>query len=102
MHVVVLAAFEAPLLFPTAGINCIEIRVPAADEERAVGQGRRSMDHVAGGKHPPQRSGLVIELVNIPTAAAEIDKTIRHQRQRQVDVEWIRHQLSDRLYAVKV
>ncbi len=59
------------------------------------------MHHVAGFKFPAQLAVRRADCIDIPVAASEIDRALRHHRTRQKYVEWISNCLILRLHAME-
>src|SRR6185437_1314180 len=97
----VFSAMEAPLQCAGAGVDRVEVAVPAPDVYDTVRHGRRGMDDVTGLILPAQRTGGGIECVDIAVPAAEVDYSVRDRWTREVDVKGVRNGLRGGQHAVQ-
>lgn len=66
------AGLEAPFWLPGVRIERVEVRVPTADGERAVGDGGRGMDDVAGTEASLEEAIPDVQCVHVVVTTAEI------------------------------
>src|SRR2546423_14901125 len=96
----IFAAVEPPFLFSRRGVDRVEITVPASDEQRAVGVGRRGMNYVARLELPLQIPGCRIQRIKISVATAEVNGAVRYHRTGKKNVELIGNRLVPGLKSV--
>src|SRR5687767_10064495 len=62
-----------PPFAPGGRIDRVEVAIPAADVDQAIGDGGRRVDDVTGGKSPSERTGGCIERVDILVPAPDVE-----------------------------
>ena len=88
--------------FPAVGVQRVEVAVPAADKQRAVGDRRRGVNDVAGLELPGQLAGRGVQRIDVAIAAAEVNFAIPHCGRRKIEVERVGHALGRGLRAVEM
>src|SRR5262249_14318171 len=73
MDVGVFSRLEAPFLVSGAGVDGIEVTVPATNKDRFIGDRGRRMDDVVSVKSPLGFAAGGVKRVDIPVATAKIN-----------------------------
>src|SRR5579872_7636700 len=77
MNYVVFARFVPPLFLTCHCIESVEGAIEAPDEQRAIGDRRRGVHHVASLEFPFHETGRNVQRINISVAAAEVNAAVR-------------------------
>lgn len=76
----IFAGFEPPHFLAALCVQRVQIRVPTPDKDRAIGERRRSVNHIAGFELPFQRASRGIQRIDIGIAGTEINRTADDNR----------------------